>query len=177
MSKTTFKPRAVKRGTDSAAQARPVTITNLLSYRLHAVANLLSRGAAMRYKREFGVTLWEWRTIALLGAQQGLSLNELAKAAGLDKSQVSRVVTGLTQRRLVLRRIDEQDGRGIRLTLTDAGQRAYKGLIHAAGERNTVFLECLTKEERTVLASALTKLERQARDIIDQEKELAGGSE
>ena len=43
------------------------TIRELLSYRLHQVANLLSRGAEMRYRREFGVSLWEWRTVALLG--------------------------------------------------------------------------------------------------------------
>ena len=43
------------------------TIKELLSYRLHQVANLLSRGAEMRYRREFGVSLWEWRTVALLG--------------------------------------------------------------------------------------------------------------
>ena len=43
-------------------------IRDLLSYRVHVVANLLSRGAELRYRREFGVSLWEWRTIALLGA-------------------------------------------------------------------------------------------------------------
>ena len=45
-------------------------IRDLLSYRLHEVANLLSRGAELRYRREFGVSLWEWRTIALLGARR-----------------------------------------------------------------------------------------------------------
>jgi len=34
-------------------RTRP-TIRELLSYRLHQVANLLSRGAEMRYRREFG---------------------------------------------------------------------------------------------------------------------------
>ena len=43
-------------------------IRDLLSYRVHVVANLLSRGAELRYRREFGVSLWEWCTIALLGA-------------------------------------------------------------------------------------------------------------
>ena len=43
-------------------------IRELISYRLHTVANLLSRGAELRYRREFGVSLWEWRTVALLGA-------------------------------------------------------------------------------------------------------------
>ena len=85
-------------------------IRELLSYRLHEVANLLSRGAELRYRREFGVSLWEWRTIALLGGAAGpLSLNHLAHAAGIHKSQMSRVVSGLAKRKLVVRDANSQD--------------------------------------------------------------------
>jgi hypothetical protein len=52
-----------------------VRIRDLISYRLHVVANLLSRGAELRYRRQFGVSLWEWRTLALLGgADEPISL-------------------------------------------------------------------------------------------------------
>jgi len=169
------------RATRASAQARrtrdgqdkALTIKALLSYRLHVVANLLSRGAAMRYKREFGVSLWEWRTIALLGVDAPLSLNDLARAAGLDKGQMSRVVSGLAERDLVVRGADERDGRGVRLSLTKAGARLYDGLMRAAAERNTAFLGCLTKDERAGLASALAKLGAQAREFIRRERELA----
>src|SRR5262245_42581385 len=150
----------------------PLTIKDLLSYRLHVVANLLSRGAAMRYKREFGVSLWEWRTVALLGAEAPLSLNELAAAAGLDKSQMSRVVAGLVERGLVARGADETDGRGVRLTLTRSGERLCAGLIRAAAERNDAFLGCLAPRERECLDGALQKLADQARTFIQQEKAL-----
>src|SRR3954454_17537460 len=103
-------------------------IRDLLSYRLHVVANLLSRSAELRYRREFGVSLWEWRTVALLGgAQEPLSLNELARSAGIDKSQMSRVVSGLTRRRIVLRAADSNDARGVRLALSKAGRKLYEG--------------------------------------------------
>lgn len=166
---------------DAPAAARPAretrggavpTIKDLLSYRLHVVANLLSRGAAMRYKREFGVSLWEWRTVALLGAQAPLSLNDLAAAAGLDKSQMSRVVGGLVERGLVARGADETDGRGVRLTLTRSGEKLGEGLIRAAAERNAAFLGCLNPSERECLEGALQKLGQQARSFIQQEQVL-----
>jgi DNA-binding MarR family transcriptional regulator len=159
---------------DTSKVAPKVAMMELVSFRLHSVANLLSRGAAMRYKREFGVTLWEWRTIALVGAQAGLSLNELAKIAGLDKSQVSRVVTGLTDRGLMLRRADDNDARGIRLSLTREGERLYEGLISAASERNELVLATLGKDDRLALQRALGKLEVLAREIIREEKNLTG---
>jgi DNA-binding MarR family transcriptional regulator len=147
-------------------------IRDLLSYRLHVVANLLSRGAELRYRREFGVSLWEWRTLALLGAvAEPLSLNHLAHAAGIHKSQMSRVVSGLTQRKLVLRAADLNDGRGVRLTLSRSGRKLYEGLIGAAAQRDRVFRSCLSTEEKQVFETVLAKLAGQARAFIQQEKE------
>jgi DNA-binding MarR family transcriptional regulator len=148
------------------------TIRELLSYRLHQVANLLSRGAEMRYRREFGVSLWEWRTVALVGgAAQAQSLNELARAAGMDKSQMSRVVAGLTGKRIVVREVDASDGRGIRLSLTAKGTNLYRKLIQAAAERNDAFVGCLTAKERVALDAIMAKLAREARGFIQSEKQ------
>ena len=147
------------------------TIRELLSYRLHQVANLLSRGAEMRYRREFGVSLWEWRTVALLGGALGpQSLNELARAAGMDKGQMSRVVSGLTTRRIISREADANDARGIRLSLTRSGSKLYRKLISAAAERNSAFLGCLSARERACLEKAMAKLSREARAFILKEK-------
>lgn len=146
-------------------------IRDLLSYRLHVVANLLSRGAELRYRREFGVSLWEWRSIALLGAvTEPLSLNHLAHAAGIHKSQMSRVVSGLAKRDIVRRATDPADARGVRLTLSKAGRKIYQGLIRAAAERDAAFRDCLSKREKQVFERALVKLATQARGFIQQEK-------
>ena len=146
-------------------------IRDLLSYRLHVVANLLSSGAELRYRREFGVSLWEWRTLALLGATaEPLSLNDLAHSAGIHKSQMSRVVSGLARRRLVRRAADPVDGRGVHIALSASGRRVYEGLIEAAAERDAVFRECLSRREKQVLDQVLAKLAGQARDFIRREK-------
>jgi DNA-binding MarR family transcriptional regulator len=146
-------------------------IQDLLSYKLHRVANLLSRGAELRYRREFGVSLWEWRSLALLGAvREPLSLNHLAHAAGIHKSQMSRVVSALAKRSLVRRDADPSDARGVRLTLTAAGRRVYASLIHAAVERDAAFRGCLSREEHRVFDRALAKLAGRAREFIQREK-------
>src|SRR3954466_761224 len=146
-------------------------IRELLSYRLHTVANLLSRGAELRYRREFGVSLWEWRSIALLGASEGpLSLNELARSAGIDKSQMSRVVSGLSSRGIVSREADAVDGRGVRLALSKAGRKLYLGLIRAAADRDAAFRNCLSENEKRIFDRALVKLSYRAREFIQKEK-------
>ena len=148
------------------------TIRDLLSYRLHVVANLLSRGAEMRYRREHGVSLWEWRTVALLGEAAPQSLNDLASAAGVDKAQMSRVVSALAARGIVARVEDSRDARAVSLSLTPKGRRLYKGLIRTARERNAAFLEDLGPQERRVLDTALAKLTQRARALIHLERSV-----
>ena len=148
-------------------------IKDLISYQLHTVANLLSRGAELRYRREFGVSLWEWRTIAFLGrSDEPMSLVQLAQAANIDKGQMSRVVAGLTKKRLVLREAHPGDGRGVRLTLSKGGQRIYEGLIRAAAERDRMVRNCLSAREAKVFEEALGKIASEAGALIQMEKAL-----
>lgn len=143
-------------------------IQELLSYRLHRVANAISRSAALRYRREFDVSLHEWRAVALLGADEPLNVNQLARLAGLDKAQMSRVVSKLWERDLVER--ESGPGRTTKLTLTRNGRSLYRGLIEAANERNDAFMVCLTEEEQRVLDTALTKLSTLAKALERTER-------
>ncbi|MBT2208969.1 MULTISPECIES: MarR family winged helix-turn-helix transcriptional regulator [Actinomadura] len=145
------------RSADPAAETTALLpIRELLSYRLHRVANALSRSAALRYRREYGVSLHEWRTVALLGADEPQTVNQLARLAGLDKAQMSRVVGKLTERGLLERQ--PGPGRTTQLSLTRSGKSLYRGLISAANDRNAAFLACLSPDEQEVLDSALRKL-------------------
>lgn len=164
------------RSRSKSNQPEFTTIKDLLSYRLHRTANAISRSAALRYKRQFDVNLGEWRAIALLGAEAPLSLNDLARAASLDKAQMSRVVSGLVDRQLVLREIGGA-GRPLRLTLTDMGQDLYRDLIEAAHERDAAFLACLTPQEHAVLEGALAKLFSTARAMTHEEIDLTDTGE
>jgi DNA-binding MarR family transcriptional regulator len=146
-------------------------IRDLLSYRVHRVANLLSRSAELRYRREFGVSLWEWRTIALLGAADApRSPGDLARAAGIDKGQMSRVVSGLAKRKLVVRDANDADGRGVHLSLSKAGRKLYDGLIRAAAERDDAIRSCLSRNENEALERILGKLAGHAREFIQSER-------
>jgi DNA-binding MarR family transcriptional regulator len=147
-----------------------VSITELLSYRISRVSNALSRGAALRYRREFDVSLGEWRTLALLGARAPLGLGQLARLAGLDKAQVSRAVSRLTERALVQRA--PGPGRLTLLTLTDRGHQVYLGLMTAANDRERILQASLTAQEREVFDSVLHKLADVALDLESRERDL-----
>jgi DNA-binding MarR family transcriptional regulator len=144
-------------------EGMPETIRDLLSYRIHRLANALSRGAALRYRRDFDVSLMEWRILALLGAFAPMTLKRLSREAGLDKSQASRAVAGLVARGLVLRSTGEGDGREIALRLSAEGGRLQRGLMDAARARDAAFRAVLSPAECGMLDGMLHRLEAEAR--------------
>ncbi|WP_133767972.1 MarR family winged helix-turn-helix transcriptional regulator [Enterovirga rhinocerotis] len=125
---------------------------------------MISRSASLRFRQEFEVSLGEWRTLALVGAEQAMSLNNLARAANLDKGQMSRVVSSLVARGLIARKT-AGEGRTVDLSLTRQGEQLHRRLMRVAGERNLAFLACLTDVERAALETALPKLHALARAL------------
>lgn len=136
--------------------ATDLVITELLSFRLHRVVNAFERSAALLFRREFDVSLGEWRALALLGGGAASTTNRIARLAGIDPAQMSRIVTKLVDRGFVVR--SSGPGNSSPISLTPAGRRTYRGLIAAARARNTAFLAALTEDEIVHLNSALEKL-------------------
>lgn len=148
----------------------PAGIKDLISYRLHVLANLSARWAEARYQQRFGLKLLEWRAIALLGGYEPQSLNELARGAGLEKSYASRTVAGLIRRKLVSSTQDDRDARGKLFELTRAGRTLYRKVFDDAVARSQAWLSVLSEEEGAALMTMLERLTEQARVLEAAER-------
>lgn len=159
----------------SRPEREPRDITDLLSTRLHALAALSAASTTLRVERRFGLSLLEWRSLAHLGGFAPLSLKELARRAGLDKSYASRTIGGLIERSLVVSERNEADGRGVMLSLTAKGQALYRKVFADAVGRNERLLKPLSDEQRRQLMSLLDALSLSARRALDDERHAAEG--
>lgn len=146
-------------------------IKDLISYRLHVLANLSARWAEARYQQRFELKLLEWRAVALLGGYPAQSLNDLARGAGLEKSHASRTVAGLIARGLVASAPDDRDGRGKIFTLTRAGRALYRRVFDDAMARSEAWLSVLSVAERTALMGMFERLTEQARALEAADRE------
>jgi DNA-binding MarR family transcriptional regulator len=159
--------------TSPTPRAQPSQLSELFSYRLNRLAYVSSRIAAGINESRYGVGPREWRIIALLGASAPMSLNALARASNIDKSQVSRTVSDLIERGLVKRSADEQDARGIRLDLAGPGRTLYKKVFPAAVTRNETLLDVLSEDERALMEDMLDRLTAHALEMLNELKDEA----
>jgi len=105
-----------------------------LPYRLSVAANAVSRLIARAYEDEFGLTIPQWRLMAVLGDEGALTQQSLCGRTLMDKVTVMRAAQGLTRRRLVRRLPNARDGRSHRLDLSESGNALYWKVVPLARE-------------------------------------------
>jgi DNA-binding MarR family transcriptional regulator len=156
--------------TDDVAELAPITA--MLSSRLMVLANLLKRGAIIRYKRLAGVSSVEFGLVASLGRRPPMSVARLAEAVGMDKGQISRALAGLVSRKLVARSGNPRDSREVLICLTRAGLAAHDAIVAGARERNQRLLEGLSGDDVALLLDHVDRLTLKAEAMLAAERDL-----
>jgi DNA-binding MarR family transcriptional regulator len=147
-------------------------ITAMMSSRLIVLANLLRRGALLRYKRMAGLSSVEFGLVASLGRRPPMSVVRLAAAVGMDKGQISRALAELVSRKLVARAVNPRDNREVLVCLTRAGLVAHDAVLAGALERNQHLLEKLSEAEVAMLLGHIDGLTDTAARMLAAEKDL-----
>jgi len=155
---------------DKDERLAPITV--MMSSRLIVLANLLKRGAILRYKRLAGLSSVEFGLVASLGRRPPMSVVKLAEAVGMDKGQISRALPGLVSRKLVSRAVNPRDNREVLVCLTRTGLIAHETIVAGALERNQRLLEGLSKDDLARLLGHIDRLTDTAARMLEAEKEI-----
>ncbi len=144
-------------------------LQEFLPYRISILANTLSRALAARYAEEFDLSVPQWRVMAVLGRESGLSPGEVVERTAMDKVAVSRAVAGLVRANRVSQMVDPADGRRRRLRLTAGGRRIYRRIVPRALDFEKRFMDQLDSRDRALLEELLPVLQRAADRVATDE--------
>lgn len=133
-------------------------LESFLPYRLSVLSNRISQTIARAYSDRFGLSITQWRVMAVLGRYPGLSANELAERTAMDKVAVSRAVNALIAEGLLERAIHGDDRRRSVLRLSDAGHDIYDQIAPLALKYEKALLERLSRSQRASLFALLDAL-------------------
>lgn len=141
---------------------------NLLTHRILVLSNTLGKGAVRLYAERFGMPLAEWRLLAALVITGPATVNVLASALQTDKGWISRTVSSLLDKGLVVAKPVASDGRSFEVTLTDNGQATYRHIVPAALARHRRLLKVFTDRELSVLDRLIDRLQRRAEALATE---------
>jgi DNA-binding MarR family transcriptional regulator len=105
-----------------------------LPFRLSVTSNLVSETIASTYQALFGLSVPEWRLIAVIAEEDGTTQQLIARRTRMDKVSVSRASIALTERGLIERRPHVSDRRSQSVHLTKSGRELYAAVAPKALE-------------------------------------------
>jgi DNA-binding MarR family transcriptional regulator len=140
-------------------------LEDFLPYRLSVAANRVSRLFARRYSKSYGLSIPEWRMLAIIGRFGTISPSAVSEWTAMDKVKVSRAAASLVARGLVKQTHDPRDGRGRLLRLTRKGMGVRQGMVPLACELEEQLAEGMSRTEWGSLLKALDKLATLAKGV------------
>jgi DNA-binding MarR family transcriptional regulator len=142
-----------------------LALDRFVPFRLSVLSNTVSTAIAAAYERRFGLSIPEWRVMAVLAASPGLSAAEVAQRTAMDKVAVSRAVASLLASRRIARRTSTGDRRRTQLRLAAAGERVYAQVVPFALDYERRLLHPLGRTDRAALERLLRKLMARAAQL------------
>jgi DNA-binding MarR family transcriptional regulator len=135
-------------------------LDEFVPYRLSYTSNLVSEAIAHTYENLFGLTIPEWRLVAVIAEHDGITQAAICTRTGMDKVTVSRAAIALTARELVSRAPSTTDRRSHDLRLTGEGHALYAQVAPKALELEEQIFGELGAEELRAFVATLRRIDR-----------------
>lgn len=140
----------------------PKSVTDLLTYRLLRLSNTLGLYSNRRYRKQFNVTLPEWRVLSIIALHETTTARDISRALATDKAWVGLTVEKLVQHGLVQRSTDKRDLRRALVSLTRPGKEVHDAIMANARRRQKRLLGALPPGTAETLVACLDSLQAEA---------------
>ncbi len=140
-------------------------LEDFLPYRLSITSHTVSTNIARVYEKQFGLSIPEWRVIAVLGRYPGLSAVEVADRTLMDKVAVSRAVTKMIKNGRIDREFADADRRRSILNLSEEGRRVHNEIAPLALQFEQELLQNISDEDFETFNTILEQLLDKARQL------------
>jgi DNA-binding MarR family transcriptional regulator len=141
-----------------------LTVDAFITTLMSQVGNALRRVVTLPYADQFGLSVSEWRLLALLAHAESLAFSDLVQQSTSDKALVSRTLKLLESRGLVdLRGEGNTPRKKVFCSITPAGRALHAEAIPIARQRQAEAIRVLSPSERDAMYRALVKLREYCR--------------
>ena len=134
-------------------------------YRLSVTSNAVSQRIAQEYRNRWGLSVPEWRVMAVLGDSGPHTQRELTSMTIMDKVAVNRACKELEQRGLAHRQPNADDGRSHHLELTAEGKAVHGAIMPLALEMERRLFARFSDEEVEAFRSLLGRVRAEVNDL------------
>ena len=145
--------------------AKKSSLAEFLPYQMSITSNAVSGRIALEYRQRFGLSVPEWRIMAVLGDSGPRTQRELTQLTLMDKVAVNRACKVLEERGLAVREPNAADGRSHLLQLTPSGTAMRNQIMPLALEMERRLFSNFTPEELRQFRELLARVRDEVDDL------------
>ena len=149
--------RDVKNGS-AAPQTQASSVRRFLAFWINRANGAMNAQAIDLLEKTAGLSLSQWRVLAMVGGGGADTSRAVAADAHLDPAVVSRSIRKLEGDGLLVSDRLEEDRRTLSLKLTDLGWSVFQKTLPVMQARHDALIDALDEAECAVIMSALEKL-------------------
>lgn len=139
-------------------------LDRFLPYLLSVTSNRVSERIARTYASLFGLSIPEWRLIAVIAEAEPITQADIGERTRMDKVTVSRAAIALVGRSLLTRAPNAGDRRSHLLSLTSEGQSLYEAVAPKALAMEAELFDRFTAAELQAFTAMLHRIDAAARE-------------
>ena len=140
-------------------------LEKFLPYQLSVLSNTISSAIAETYSNRYGLSIPEWRVLAVLGRFPGSSAGQVARKTAMDKVAVSRAVSRLLAAGRIEREFADADRRRSILKMSASGMKIYQRISPVLLRYEAELLAGLSATDRRHRDRMLARLISRARQV------------
>ena len=134
----------------------PVEAVQLADLTFKLLANCQEKEA--RLAEQQGLTQAEFRCLRLFGTEESSNNKQIAKRMNLSPSRLTRIIDGLVRKNYLIREIDPNDRRNMKVTLSRQGVLIVQQLNNAYVNIHKEILTDIDQVQHKPLITAMTHL-------------------
>jgi len=145
-----------------------LVLDDFVPFRLSFTSNLVSETIARAYDALFGLSIPEWRLIAVIAENDRISQQAIGVRTRMDKVTVSRAAIALVDRGLVAREPNPADKRSHLLRLTGDGHLLYGQIAPKALELERIIFGGFSTHEQASFVEMLRRIDAAALEVTGE---------
>ena len=160
---------------DPGERGEKLEIHDFPTFLILRLATVTKNKLSRRYLDPFGISMPEWRLLALLARFGTRLFSEVTAGSSMDKGQVSRTLKAIHKKGLVkLNALNAAEkprssaiSPRIQVVISPKGRALFNRILPVARAHQRQLIAMLTPEERTVFHAVSLRLLKQAPDLPD----------
>lgn len=136
-----------QKSTNSNVHPKVRAMSDVVAFRLALLVAAHERDGSYWLKKEFELTLIEWRVLGLSKEFEPIIFKDIRLMLNIDKGQLSRAVKHLVSRDILFTNISKKDARLVEIHTTSKGKKLHDEVLKFSILRNELIVKNLTKLE------------------------------